>query len=99
VHTVSFAKRAGDFNAAEQRATHVPLRFTRARRGRNKKRSSASVSGTAAVIAFRPFQPSLRLHFTFPSAEPLTEACRWLTQLSQIILRWMGRTCLLVETN
>jgi hypothetical protein len=23
-----------------------------------------------------PFQPSLRLHFTFPLAEPLTEACR-----------------------
>jgi hypothetical protein len=41
-----------------------------------------------------PLQPSLRLHFTLPLAEPLTEACRWLTQLSQIILRRMaGLAC------
>ena len=51
--------------------------FTRVRRGRKWK--------NAAALCFRqrhgggryvpaPFQPSLRLHFTLPPAEPLTEA-------------------------
>ena len=53
------------------------LRFTRARRGRKwKKRSRVCFrqrhGGGRCVPA--PFQPSLRLHFTFPPAEPPTEA-------------------------
>ena len=53
--------------------------FTRARRGRKwKKRSRVCFrqrhGGGRCIPA--PFQPSLRLHFTFPPAEPPTEACR-----------------------
>ena len=51
--------------------------FTRARRGRKWKNAAALCfrqrhGGGRCVPA--PFQPSLRLHFTLPPAEPLTEA-------------------------
>jgi hypothetical protein len=35
-----------------------------------------------------PFRPSLRLHFTFPPAEPLTEACQRPMQLFDYQLKF-----------
>jgi hypothetical protein len=69
--------KAIGFDARDQR--HVSL-------WRNARSSRPSM-GNVSAFSFRqrhgggrcvpvPFQPSLRLHFTFPSAEPLTEACR-----------------------
>jgi len=68
------------FNIRDQRSFRCG--FTRARRGWKKQ--------NAVALCFRQrhgggryvpasFPPSLRLHFTFPPAEPLTEACRWRT--------------------
>jgi len=42
-----------------------------------------------------PFQPSLRLHFTFPLAESLTEACGW--HRSFLTWLWMKRVLFLSE--
>jgi hypothetical protein len=62
---------------ASPRPTRVPLRLhARSSRTEMEKRSRVCFrqrhGGGRCVPA--PFQPSLRLHFTFPLAEPLTEA-------------------------
>jgi hypothetical protein len=57
---------------------------TRARRGRKKeKRSRVALPSAARRRLLRSgFVPAVSpLRFTFPLAEPLTEACRWLTWL------------------
>jgi hypothetical protein len=70
--------KAIGFSARDQRP--LRCRLSCARRGVKM--------GNAVAFSFRqrhgvgrcfpaPFQSSLRLHFTFPPAEPLTEVCRW----------------------
>jgi hypothetical protein len=64
-------------NAARRDERTFRCGVTRARRGRKKEKRSRVCFRQrhgGGRCAPAPFQPSLRLHFTYPLAEPLTEA-------------------------